>query len=151
MGYKEKAIKRAGIVFVISIIAAFIGYLIRMVLARELTPADYGLFFAAFTLFKFSGLFWKLGLDEALIKYIPDFQVKKKLEQIAYKYTSPYYIVVRAKAVLMAAQGLDNKTIGERLSLPRQIVSKWRKRFFEERLEGLTDRPRIGRSSDFSP
>lgn len=76
---------------------------------------------------------------------------KGSLEQIANKYTSPYYIVVRAKAVLMAAQGLDNKTIGERLSLPRQIVSKWRKRFFEERLEGLTDRPRTGRPSDFSP
>jgi transposase len=76
---------------------------------------------------------------------------KNNLEQIASKYTSPYYLVVRAKAVLMAAQGLDNKTIGERLSLPRQIVSKWRKRFFEERLEGLTDRPRIGRPSVFSP
>jgi transposase len=76
---------------------------------------------------------------------------RKKLEQIANKYTSPYYIVVRAKAVLLAASGLDNKTIGERLSLPRQIVSKWRKRFFEERLEGLTDRPRTGRPSVFFP
>ena len=76
---------------------------------------------------------------------------RKKLEQIANKYTSPYYIVVRAKAVLLAANGLDNKTIGERLSLPRQIVSKWRKRFFEERLEGLTDRPRTGRPSVFFP
>lgn len=76
---------------------------------------------------------------------------RKDLERIACKYTSPYYIVVRAKAVLMAAKGLDNKTIGERLSLPRQIVSKWRKRFFEERLEGLADRPRPGRPSAFSP
>jgi len=76
---------------------------------------------------------------------------RKKLERLASKYTSPYYIVVRAKAVLMAAQGVDNKTIGERLSLPRQIVSKWRKRFFEERLEGLADRPRTGRPSGFPP
>jgi transposase len=76
---------------------------------------------------------------------------RNELEQIAGRYTSPYYIVVRAKAVLMAAQGLDNKTIGERLSLPRQIVSKWRKRFFEKRFEGLTDRPRTGRPSGFSP
>ena len=76
---------------------------------------------------------------------------RNELEQTASKYTSPYYIVVRAKAVLMAAQGLDNKTIGECLSLPRQIVSKWRKRFSEERLEGLADRPRTGRPSGFSP
>ncbi len=76
---------------------------------------------------------------------------RQELERIANKYTSPYYIVVRAKVVLMAAQGIDNKTIGEHLSLPRQIVSKWRKRFFEKGLEGLADRPRPGRPSGFSP
>lgn len=74
-----------------------------------------------------------------------------QLERMATQYTSPYYIVVRAKIALMAAEGLDNKTIGERLSLPRQIVSKWRKRFHDERLEGLEDRPRPGRPSTFSP
>ena len=76
---------------------------------------------------------------------------KEKLEQLAKKYTSSYYIVVRAKIILMAAQGLDNKIIGERLSLPRQIVSKWRKRFYEQRLDGLEDLPRSGRPSAFPP
>jgi len=76
---------------------------------------------------------------------------KEKLEKLASKYTSPYYSVVRAKIILMAAQGHDNKTIGERLSLPRQIVSKWRKRFFEQRLDGLEDLSRSGRPSAFSP
>ena len=74
-----------------------------------------------------------------------------ELKRMASKYTSPYYQVVRAKAILMAAQGIDNNTIGRRLSLPRQIVSKWRKRFFNERLEGLEDRSRPGRPSGFSP
>jgi hypothetical protein len=76
---------------------------------------------------------------------------RAELERIAARYTSPYYLVVRAKIVLMAAAGLENKTIGERLSLPRQIVSKWRKRFYEKRLDGLTDEPRSGRPSSFSP
>ena len=76
---------------------------------------------------------------------------RKELEQIAHQYASPYYLVIRSKAILMAAQGLENKTIGERLSLPRQIVSKWRKRFYEERLDGILDRPRSGRPSVFSP
>ena len=76
---------------------------------------------------------------------------ESELLRIARKYTSPYYSVVRAKIVLMAAQGLDNKNIGEKLSLPRQIVSKWRKRFFEHRLEGLEDRSRPGRPSGFPP
>jgi len=73
------------------------------------------------------------------------------LQKMARKYTSPYYEVVRAKAILMAAEGLENKEIGEYLDLPRQIVSKWRKRFFEERLAGLHDRPRQGRPCRFSP
>jgi len=70
---------------------------------------------------------------------------------MAQSYTSPYYQVVRAKAILYAADGLQNKEIGERLDLPRQIISKWRKRFFEERLAGLQDRPRRGRPRRFSP
>lgn len=74
-----------------------------------------------------------------------------ELKRMASKYTAPYYQVVRAKVILMAAQGLDNDIIGHRLSLPRQIVSKWRKRFFYERLEGLEDRSRPGRPSGFSP
>ena len=76
---------------------------------------------------------------------------RHKLERIAGRYTSPYYVVVRAKIALLAAQGLDNKSIGQRLSLPRQVVSKWRQRFFEERLDGLHDKPRTGRPCGFSP
>lgn len=76
---------------------------------------------------------------------------EKKLEQIAHQYTSPYYRVVRAKVALYAAQGMENKEIGVRLELPRQIVSKWRKRFFEKRVEGLEDEQRKGRPPVFSP
>ena len=70
---------------------------------------------------------------------------------MANKYTLPYFEVVRAKAILLAAEGLQNKQIGKRLEMPRQIISKWRKRFFEERLAGLQDRPRRGRPGRFSP
>lgn len=73
------------------------------------------------------------------------------LERLSRKYTAPYNLVVRAKVVLLAAEGLDNKTIGERLDLPRQVVSKWRKRFCRERIEGLADRDRPGRPSAFPP
>ena len=73
------------------------------------------------------------------------------LQQAASAYTSPYCDVIRARLVLLAAQGLDNDEIGKRLDLPRQVVSKWRKRFFYERLDGLADRPRPGRPGVFSP
>jgi transposase len=64
------------------------------------------------------------------------------LETLARKYTSPYRDVVRARIVLYAAEGLDNEEIASRLDLPRQIVSKWRKRFYQQRLAGLIERPR---------
>jgi transposase len=76
---------------------------------------------------------------------------RQSLEGIARKYTSPYCEVVRAKVVLLAAEGLENTEIAQRLDLPRQIVSKWRKRFFGERLAGLESRPRRGRPGSFSP
>lgn len=76
---------------------------------------------------------------------------QQRLEATARKYTSSYRDVVRAKIVLYAAAGLDNDEIAARLDTPRQIVSKWRKRFFEERFRGLEERPRDGRPARFSP
>lgn len=76
---------------------------------------------------------------------------RRVLEARARHYTLPYRDVVRAKVVLLAAEGLENKEIGERLDMPRPVVSKWRGRFFRERLAGLEERPRGGRPSAFSP
>ena len=73
------------------------------------------------------------------------------LERMAGQYTLPYYQVIRSKIVLLAAEGLSNEAIAHRLDTPRPIVSKWRKRFFEERLSGLEDRSRPGRPPDFPP
>ncbi len=67
------------------------------------------------------------------------------------KYTSPYRNVIRARIVLLAGQGLSNDIIAARLDTPRQIVSKWRKRFHEQRLSGLDEQPRGGRPARFSP
>jgi transposase len=76
---------------------------------------------------------------------------KKQLQTAARKYTSPYREVIRAKIILLAAEGLSNKEIGQRLDTPRQIVSKWRKRFFDKRQAGLLEKPRRGRPGVFPP
>jgi hypothetical protein len=57
----------------------------------------------------------------------------------------PYWKVNRAQMVLLAAQGLRNDQIAERLNCGRPVVSQWRKRFFEQGIAGLEDRPRRGR------
>jgi hypothetical protein len=73
------------------------------------------------------------------------------LETQVRQYTSPYCDVIRAKIVLLAAEGLSNDVIAARLDTPRQIVSKWRKRFALARLPGLEAQPRGGRPARFSP
>ena len=73
------------------------------------------------------------------------------LESMSRRYSAPYRDVVRARIVLLAAGGAENIEIARRLELPVQVVSKWRKRFFEERLAGLAERPRTGRRPAFPP
>jgi hypothetical protein len=76
---------------------------------------------------------------------------RQTLELIARRYTSPYCDVIRAKIILLADEGLSNDVIASRLDTPRQIVSKWRKRFSLARLPGLEAQPRRGRKAGFSP
>jgi transposase len=63
----------------------------------------------------------------------------------------PYFQVVRAKIILLAAAGLANDTIARRLDTRREVVSMWRKRFYFERLRGLEEHPRPGRPRVFPP
>jgi hypothetical protein len=60
-----------------------------------------------------------------------------ELQWRAGKYTLPYVQVQRAKMILLAAGGLNNDDIGARLNTPREVVGRWRKRFFVDRLSGL--------------
>ena len=78
-------------------------------------------------------------------------QERQELECRAAKYTLPYFQVLRAKMVLYAAWGLSNDEIAQCLDTRREVVSQWRKRFFEARLAGLDERPRPGRPRSFSP
>ena len=50
----------------------------------------------------------------------------------------------RARIVLLAAGGLSNTAIAEKLGVSRRTVGLWRSRFAERRLEGLADEPRPG-------
>src|SRR5713101_3470651 len=75
----------------------------------------------------------------------------RELRSRAARYTVPHGEVLRAKIVLLAAEGGTNAEIARRLDCSVRTVSLWRKRFFEERLDGLVDRPRPGRPRRFPP
>lgn len=47
--------------------------------------------------------------------------------------------------VLLCAQGLQSKEVAERLGVHEHTVGKWRRRFVQDGIEGLTDEYRAGR------
>jgi len=59
------------------------------------------------------------------------------LQRRAGKYTLSYFRVQPAKMILLAAEGLNNDEIAARLDSRREVVGRWRKRFFTDRLQGL--------------
>jgi len=75
----------------------------------------------------------------------------RELSRRANQYTLPYFEVARARMIHHAAEGLANDEIARRLDTRREVVSLWRKRFFTERLPGLEELPRSGRSRSFPP
>jgi transposase len=76
---------------------------------------------------------------------------REHLEKTVRRRTATQREAQRARIVLMAAEGLSNHEIARRLACSRYTVWQWRKRFFEEGLDGLADRPRPGRPRSFSP
>jgi transposase len=51
----------------------------------------------------------------------------------------------RALVILLAADGMSNRAIAERVGFHQGYVGLWRKRFLASRLNGLEDLPRPGR------
>lgn len=67
------------------------------------------------------------------------------------KRISPMRDVQRARIVLLAAEGVENKAIAGMVGVAVNTTSMWRKRFFEQRFDGLVDRHRSGRPRTFPP
>jgi transposase len=70
---------------------------------------------------------------------------RAQLESWARRRTSAQALAERSRIVLLAAEGLKNTEIAERVGVGRPMVTKWRNRFAEQRLDGLVDEPRPGR------
>ena len=68
-----------------------------------------------------------------------------EIEQLAHSRTAPARLVERARIVWYASQGERSPAIAQRLDLDERTVRSWLKRFQEQGLAGLQDRPRSGR------
>jgi transposase len=70
---------------------------------------------------------------------------RAQLESWARRRTSAQALALRSRIALVAADGLKNTAIARELGVHRNMVAKWRARFLEHRLDGLSDEPRPGR------
>jgi transposase len=66
------------------------------------------------------------------------------LEQWARRRTTAQALVQRARIISACAAGQAAPVIAAKLRITRQTVGKWRQRFEQKRLDGLTDEPRPG-------
>ena len=69
---------------------------------------------------------------------------RRELEGLARRRKTAQGLARRARIVLAVADGLENKAIVERVGADANTVGKWRRRFAEQRLDGLYDEPRSG-------
>ncbi len=69
---------------------------------------------------------------------------RRTLERWVRRHTSSQALARRSRIVLLAADGLTNGDIAERVGVSANTVTKWRRRFAEHRVEGLVDAPRPG-------
>src|SRR5215813_8689606 len=69
---------------------------------------------------------------------------RAQLEAWTRRRTSAQALAMRSRIVLLAAEGLKNTEIAERLEISRNMAMTWRARFAEHRLDGLSDEPRPG-------
>src|SRR5262245_6126381 len=56
----------------------------------------------------------------------------------------PQALALRARIVLLAADGHSNTEIAEKFGLSKPTVGIWRQRYLRQRLQGLYDEPRPG-------
>ena len=69
---------------------------------------------------------------------------RRELGGLARRRKTAQGLARRARIVLAAADGLENKAIVEQVFADANTVGKWRRRFAEHRLNGLYDEPRSG-------
>lgn len=70
---------------------------------------------------------------------------RAELERLTRRGRTNRHLALRAKLILGCAEGLTDKAVSERHRVNAKTVSQWRRRFAQDRLDGLYDEPRVGR------
>ncbi len=99
MNYIKKLVWGTGIILLFSILAGVMSYALRIVLARELGPAEYGLFYSVFTFIIFFLFFRDWGLGAAIVKYLAEFKVQEQYAEIRTAIISVFLVQVAGSLI----------------------------------------------------
>jgi hypothetical protein len=69
------------------------------------------------------------------------------LESLSRRTSAPFRLVLRSPIVLLAAAGMANRVIAERLGTCEDTARKWRRRYCEQGIEGLAGAPAPGQAA----
>jgi transposase/transposase-like protein len=75
---------------------------------------------------------------------------RETLLRWARRRSSSQALAIRSSIVLASAEGLTNVAVAARCGVEPHTVAKWRRRFLEQRLDGLADDPRPGRPASIT-
>ena len=85
-----------------------------------------------------------MAIGRPLAPIVLEQHVREELESLARSRSLSHSLVRRAQIVLMAADGMNNGAISEKVGLTRAMVGLWRQRFIGQGLMGLYDERRPG-------
>ncbi|MBI2579590.1 MAG: flippase [Candidatus Aenigmarchaeota archaeon] len=82
MNYTCRIARATIIVFVFSLMGAVLGYMLRLFIARNTAVEDFGLFYSVLAFFSFFWVMKDFGIGTALVKYVPEFEVNGRYNDI---------------------------------------------------------------------
>jgi O-antigen/teichoic acid export membrane protein len=82
MSYTRKAFLGFAWVSIGLLLASLCSYLLRILLARELSVSDYGLVYSVLALFGLVSVFQHLGLNDALVRFSSQYSVQGRMDKI---------------------------------------------------------------------
>lgn len=115
LGVKDQALKSvargAGIFFIGIIFGRFLGYLIRMVIARTLGAGNFGLISIAISVVEISATLALFGLPTALNRYIPFYASQRDLGKVRGTIRSSFGISIPISLVVAAVLFLTSNIL----------------------------------------
>lgn len=97
MSYIERIVKGGTVVFIMIVLGTILGYLFRLYLSRLMTVEEFGLFYSVLTFIGLLIMIGTFGLGSSLIKHIPEFIVKKRMDNVK----SGIIYVILLQAIIM--------------------------------------------------